>query len=235
MSYASDVAFIFDSDALIQIFITGQQELLRILLEDYGVSCYLMNEVEVELRKNLKFSSLIRPKLEKALKHKYISLLSSSELERLAPPDTEPVSLAEIRELGQEYAMEIGPGEAFTHAAAILLDVPSVSNDMNAIKILEARGRRMPRTILRSFDLFAFSYMEKHLTTHEAEHIRKDLLAQGEWVPPSIKHASFEDGVGGISCRLATSMAISASASHWSGTFYLKRRSTSSDDSSGTQ
>ncbi len=234
MSYAPDVAFIFDSDALIQIFIAGQQELLRMLREDYGVSCYLMNEVEVELRKNPKFSSLIRPRLEKALKHKYISLLSSSELERLAPPDTEPVSLAEIRELGQEYAMEIGPGEAFTHAAAILLDVPSVSNDMNAIKILETRGRRMPRTILRSFDLFAFFYIEKQLTTREVEHIRKDLLAQGEWVPPSIKNASFEDGIGSIRCRLETSMAISASSTHWSGTFFLKRRDTPSDDISAT-
>ncbi len=68
MEGASDVAFIFDSDALIQILLAGQQQAFSILASEFGVRSYLMNEVDVELRSNKKFGALIKPTLGGVIK-----------------------------------------------------------------------------------------------------------------------------------------------------------------------
>jgi hypothetical protein len=143
----------------------------------------------------------------------------------LRPSDggSSSISLADIRELGAEYNLDVETGEAYTHAAAILLDVPSVSNDANAIRILEARGRVLPPTILRSFDLFGFFYLEQYLNERDVEDIRETLRSYNEWLPAPMKNASFKDGLAEMRCRLSTSMAIAGSGKNWSYPFYLKR------------
>jgi hypothetical protein len=222
---ASDVVFIYDTDALTQILIAGQQNLLQLLRADFGVDSFIMSEVEVELRSKPKLAGLIRPQLEKALKAGWLKILSAKYLDQLRPANGESssVSLADIRELGAEYNLDVETGEAYTHAAAILLDVPSVSNDWNAIRTLEARGRVLPPTILRSFDLFGFFYLEQYLNDREVEEIRKTLNSYNEWLPKSMKNASFKDGLTGMRCRLSTSMAMAGGGKSWSHPFYLKR------------
>lgn len=225
MPSSSDVAFLFDTDALTQILIAGQQELLYFLKEDFGVHSFIMSEVEVELRSKPKFSGLIRPQLDKALRSGWISLLSAAHLDQLARSEdgSNAVSLGDIRELGAEYNLDIETGEAYTHAAAILLDMPAVSNDFNAIKTLEARGKVLPPTILRSFDLFGFFFLEEYLDKVAVERIRTTLRSYGEWLPASMKNASFENGLPQMGCRLSTSLAISGSGKSWSHPFFLKR------------
>jgi hypothetical protein len=182
-----------------------------------------MNEVDVELRSNRKFGALIKPKLEKALKSGLIKLLSASDLDRLSADESNPVSLADIRELGAEYALDVGKGEAYTHAAGVLLECPTVSNDHNAIQILELKGKKLPPTILRSFDLFEFARSEGYLDTHSAESVLKELKAQGEWMPNELRHSSFDVGIRTIRCRLSTSLDVSSSTASWKATFFLKR------------
>src|SRR5665213_3972012 len=115
MSGEPDVAFIFDTDALAQILMAQQQNLLNILRQDFGVGCIIMMEVEVELRSKPKFSGLIKPALEKALKSGWIKLLTASDLEQLACLQGQgPVTLADIRALGAEYALYVQRGEAYT-------------------------------------------------------------------------------------------------------------------------
>ena len=223
MDSASEIPFIFDSDALIQIFIAGQQQIFSTLLTDFGVRPYLMNEVDVEVRSNKKFGSLVRPKLDKALKSQTLKLLAASDLDRLSAEFGTPVSLSDIRELGKEYALEVGMGEAHTHAAGVLLKTPTVSNDMNAIKTLEVQGKDLPPTILRSFDLFGFMFFEKYVSAHDSEQILKELKSQAEWMPLCLKHSSFEIGIKEIGCRLSTSLGVSAGPSGWASPFFLKR------------
>jgi hypothetical protein len=134
-----------------------------------------------------------------------------------------PVSLGDIRQLGKDYALHVDPGEAYTHAAGILLDAPTVSNDGNAIRVLELNGKKLPPRVFRSYDLFAFLYDEGYIDIRKAEQILKVLKAQNEWIPRCLLHSSFKDGVRGINCRLSTSLAISAPSSGWSTPFYLKR------------
>lgn len=224
MDGASDVAFIFDSDALIQILLAGQQQAFSILASEFGVRSYLMNEVDVELRSNKKFGALIKPHLEKTLKNGSLKLLSAADLDSLAAEQSSPISLSDIRTLGREYALDVGTGEAYTHAAGILLNTPTVSNDMNAIRTLEMKGKELPPTILRSFDIFGFLLSEGCIDTQAAERILKELKAQGEWMPPGLRNSSFSAGLATIHCRLATSLAVAASTAGWSAPFFLKRR-----------
>jgi len=225
MSSASELSFIFDTDALAQIFITGHQIILAHLKDQYGVSSYLMSEVEVELLSNRRISGLVRPRYEKALKNGWIKLLTSGDLERVSKSIGIEVTLHEIRTLASDLKLLIGNGEAHTHAAAILLGCPSVSNDQQAIRVLEANGKQMPSSVLRSFDLFGFCYHEHILSEREAEEIRTTLRGQGEWVPISMKNSTFVGGLAAMACRLSTSMAATQSSAGWSGTFYLQRRS----------
>jgi hypothetical protein len=223
MATEPEVSFIFDSDALLQILLAGQQQLFKVLFTDFGVSSFIMSEVDIEVRSNKKLGAIVRIPLDSALKSGYLKILSSSDLERLSSGMSAPVSLADIRRLGKDYALYVGTGEAYTHAAGILLDTPTVSNDMNAILTLESNGKQLPPKVFRSYDMFAFLYYEGYLDIRKAEQILKLLKTQIEWIPKSLVHSSFEDGIRGINCRLSTSLAISAPSSGWSTTFYLKR------------
>lgn len=203
MLSASDVVFLFDTDALNQVFITKQQAALNVLREDFGVRSFIMSEVEVELRSNKKLSGLVKPQLDKALKNNWLSILTSSHLDQLALLGGDPpTTLADIRQLGAEYNIDVQTGEAYTHAAGVLLNTPTVSNDFNAIRVLEERGKSLPPTVLRSFDLFGFLYLEKYLDAAEVEQIRSTLKANGEFLPQCMKNTGFVDGLAHMGCKV---------------------------------
>lgn len=223
MDSASDVAFFFDSDALIQIFLANQHLLFSILSSDFRVSSFVMSEVEIEVRSHRRFGGLIKPQLDKAFKNRALRILNSSDLENIGQSMPPPISLVDIRELGKDYALDVGRGEAYTHAAGVLLDTPVVSNDLNAIKTLETNGKKLPPTILRSFDMFGFLYMEGYIDIRSAERSLKELKIQREWMPKCLQNSCFEDGIRGINCRLSTSLSVAASNAGWREPFYLKR------------
>lgn len=223
MDSAPEIPFIFDSDALIQILLAGQQQIFSILISDFGVRSFLMNEVDTEIRSNRKFGSLVKPKLDKALKGQAIKLLAAADLDRMSSELSNAISLSDIRELGMDYGLDVGIGEAHTHAAGVLLNCPTVSNDWNAIRTLQTKGKELPPTVLRSFDLFGFMFLENYVGSHESEGILKELKTQGEWMPPSLRNSSFEVGIREMGCRLSTSLGVSASAAGWSAPFFLKR------------
>lgn len=224
MDKPPELPFFFDSDALIQVLLCGQHRLFSVLEADFGVRSFIMSEVEVEVLSNRKFGALVRPKLDKALRNGSLKILTSADLEGLAANQSAQVSLADIRKLGTEYNIDVGIGEAYTHAAGVMLDAPTVSNDINAIRTLESKGKKLPPTILRSYDLFAFLHTENYIQVPEAEQALKTLKQYCEWMPPSLKNSSFEDGIGQINCRLSTSLSLTASRNNWSATLYLKRK-----------
>ena len=218
------VHFLYDSDALIQILLTDQYTVFQILIDDFGVASYVMSEVDAEVRSNAKFGGIVKPKLDKAMKSRALRTLNSSTLEEISEGSSSPVSLSDIRNLGAEYALDgVGIGESVTHAAGVLLGWPTVSNDMNAVKVLEQKGRALPVTILRSFDLFAFCHVEGYIDDRTGEGIRSELRKYGEWVPKPMINSSFVNGLTSFDRRLDTSLSVSASARHWSEKLYLAR------------
>jgi hypothetical protein len=214
----------FDADALAQIFIAGQQRLLAYLSETYGVSSYLMSEVEVELLSNLRINGLVRPSYQKALKSGWLKVLSASDLDKLSQGRQTEVTLHAIRTLASDLKLYVQVGEAHTHAAAILLDCPAVSNDRAALRVLEANSKPLPPTVLRSFDLFGFCFMEAFLDEKAVEAIRATLLSRAEWVPACMKNRSFVEGFPDLQCRLSTSLSATGTNAGWAAPFYLKRQ-----------
>ena len=219
-----EIAFFFDSDALIQILLTGQQKVFSILHADFGVSSFIMSEVETEVQSNKKFGALVRIPFDEVRKNNSLKILSAADLERLSAGLSVPISLADIRQVGKDYALYAQKGESYTHAAGVLLDTPTVSNDVNAIRSLETNGKKLPPKVFRSYDLFAFLYGEGYIDIRAAERILKTLKTHGEWIPKCLKHSSFEGGIGGIGCRLLTSLGTSSPSTGWSTPFFLERK-----------
>ena len=219
-----EIAFFFDSDALIQVLLTAQQKVFSILHNDFGVSSFIMSEVEAEVRSNRKFGALVRIQFEEVLKNGSLKIANAADLERLSAALLAPVSLGDIREVGKDFALFAQKGESYTHAAGVLLQTPTISNDFNAIRALETNGKRLPPNILRSYDLFAFLHAEGYIDIRVAERILKTLKTYGEWIPRCLLHSSFENGIGGIGCRLLTSLGTSSSPTGWSGPFFLTRK-----------
>jgi hypothetical protein len=219
-----EIAFFFDSDALIQILLSGQQKVFSILHDDFGVSSFIMSEVDTEVRSNRKFGALVRVQFEEVLKNKFLKIVTAADLERLSADLPAPVSLGDIREIGKDYALFAQKGESYTHAAGVLLQTPTISNDVNAIRSLETNGKKLPPNIFRSYDLFAFLSAEGYIEMQTAERILKTLKTYAEWIPKCLLHSSFENGINGIGCRLLTSLGTSSSKTGWTAPFFLKRR-----------
>jgi hypothetical protein len=182
-----------------------------------------MSEVETEVRSNRKLGALVRPTFDASLKDGWLKVLSTSDLEKISgtPP---AISLGDIRALGKDYALYVQTGEAYTHSAGVLLNCPTVSNDINAVRALEANTKRLPPNIFRSYDLFAFLLNEGYIELKAAERILKTLKVQIEWIPRCLRHSSFEDGLQELNCRLSTSLSVAAGAGDWTSAFYLKRK-----------
>lgn len=223
MATDSSLWFIFDSDALIQIFVAEQQGLFQILLDNYGIRSFMMNEVDTEIRSNRKHGGRIKPWLDKAVKSGLLRMISAGDLESLKNEAQGGITLADIRSLGFDYNIYVETGEAYTHAAGVLLQMPVVSNDRKAIDVLEQKGKTLPPTILRSFDLFAFLYAEGFIDDKAANLLLKNLKTQLEWCPPCFKNASFVNGMSMFACRLQTSLSINTTGSKWSDSLYLGR------------
>lgn len=226
MSSASEIPFIYDTDALAQIYIAGQQKILLDLREKFNVQSFLMMEVEVELLSNKRISGYVKPLLDKSLRNGWIRRITAGDLESLAIQDqTRPeVTLEGIRALAADLKLLVDNGEAHTHAAAYLLNTPAVSNDYNAIRTLENNAKPLPPTVLRAFDLFAFSFYEKLIDLRQGEAIRNELRIRKESLPAAMQNNTFEKGLPALKCRLSTSLDIAGGAGKWSDAFYLKRR-----------
>ena len=183
-----------DSDALVQIFLSNELTPLRVLKDDYGVQPVIVDEVSVELRSLRKFN--IAPKLTKALSSGLVAHLDPATVARClgAPPvSVLNATLGAVATLGSQYSLFVHGGEAFTHAAAVTLSVPSLSHDENALAALRVKGLQLPSTVLRLYDLLALCYSREKLTANECDAVKGNLRRLGEGVkPPSFYNNSFE-------------------------------------------
>ena len=197
-----------DSDVLIQLLVAGNLQPLQQLKKVYGIQAAIVVEVENELRTNKKHKKYIQGNFDKAITAGTIQVFDQGALQTFLSKQSHllnsmaSTAWSTMQATGQSYNLFVGLGEAYTHAAAIFLGVPSASHDKNALNVLENKGMTIPSPVLRTFDLVALCYQAGLLAEQECDGIRKSLLAVGEWLPQEFKNCSFEDGINNYSCRL---------------------------------
>ncbi len=195
----------FDSDVLIQFFLARELRPLSVLQRSYGIQPVIVTEVDLELRRVGKYKARFArfvPDLDKALRNQLLRILDETLFQSLLSNAPTGASWAAFQSLGSEYYKHVQRGEAYTHAAAITLGLPAVSNDYDAIQTLEAQVLALPTPVLRGFDLLAFCHGTGAMTLRECDDVRQELRRHNEGIPKAFMNASFEDGMKSFTCRL---------------------------------
>jgi len=142
------------------------------------------------------------PKLDKALKRGILTKLDQSTFQGYLGTATAGTSWGSFQALGVRYYGFVQRGEAYTHAAAVSLGMPVLSNDSTAVRVLEGQMMSVAVPVLRFFDIIIFAHAANVLTTKDCEDIRSTLLKNGEGLPGPFKNASFVNGAKIFPCRL---------------------------------
>jgi hypothetical protein len=230
-----------DSDALFQFFIASELKPLQTLKNDYGIHAIIVPEVEVELYSNRKFSHRIEPILKKALARQLLEVFDKAILSRsiagsglAAGQAVDAVNLA-IQAKGNQYYQHVGRGEAYTHAAAVFLGVPALSNDGTAVRALDQAGLPLPCPVLRAFDLIVICYNDGVMSESECDSFRQKLLSENERVPREFEKSSFAGGVNNFYHRLRCSSepAVDHKGPSYCKPLYLSRMGGEVESSKG--
>jgi hypothetical protein len=197
-----------DTDFLIQFFVAQDLRPLRELKRAYGIQPSIVAEVEIELRSNKKYRKLIEPQFDKAM-GSILQLFDEQSLskflagsETFLPPAVASTTWSGIQARGRKYNLHVGIGEAYTHATAASLNLPSASNDSRALNLLEQKGLAVPSPVFRTYDLLVLTYQGELLTEADCESVRKALLAVGEPVPEECRNRGFVNGIQSLNARL---------------------------------
>jgi hypothetical protein len=203
---APPVLLFCDTDCLIQLFITSQLPLFRWYKSRYDLQAVIVPEVESELAWHTKFKGRFDPDLKKALGTGLITVFDYSRPDHLSAffPALQAASAAAqaITNTGNQYALQLGSGEAYSHAVCIHLGMPLLSHDKSAINTLRINSLQTAAPVLRVFDLVTLAYQQAAITTKECDSIRQALDRSREFLPRSFRHASFERGLAGFDARL---------------------------------
>lgn len=125
-----------DSDALLQLFIANNLKPLQALKTTYHMQPSIALEVDVELRWTRKYKKRFVPQLDKAMRNGVLTKLDQTSFQSLLSTATPGMSWGNYQALGQRYELVVQRGEAYTHAAAVCLGLPAMSNDQKAVFIL---------------------------------------------------------------------------------------------------
>lgn len=189
---------LIDTDVLVQFLVANEIAPLRDLKRKYQVQPAIVDAVEYEVRspgKSLrKYSSLIEPRLQKALGNGTILLIDGRSLPSIVGVGASAVE-TQIAITGTKYHKFVDYGEAYSHAAAAVLGAPLFTHDRNAIRVLNRAGEQICKYVLRAFDLYTFAYHIKLLDVRSCDKVRQSLAALGEWLPDAFFKRSFENGL----------------------------------------
>ncbi len=191
-----------DTDALIQIFVSGQGELLKKLKRRYGIQPVIPESVEGEItRRGQRKSSLFLPGAQKAMSNGALVVLEERTLGAFTSNDPHS-TYTSIQLVGQENALHIGLGEAFVYAAGLVLKAPVLSNDAKAVLVADRVGIKRPQHIMRAYDLFLLFHQIGELEERDCDNIRQTLLSAGESLPFQVRNMSYSAGLSHVYPRL---------------------------------
>lgn len=193
-----------------------QGGLLVHLKTDYGVRAAATPEVETEIRSNRKFKEEFAKGFKQYADSGTVTLFDSSKIRELLtsrghPPAQIAPEIARIQSLGDENYQSVGWGEAYVHAAAVVLQLPALSNDLSALQVLGDPKVGCPT--LRFFDLVVFGFEQGWIESAGGEGIVKELKARNEYLPEAFRgHEEFSDCCHAFGCRLVYAPAESSVA-----------------------
>jgi hypothetical protein len=193
---------ICDTDALIQIFVARQGELLKRLKRRYGIQPVVPEAVEAEItRRSLRNSPLFVPGFNKALDNGALLLIEERIIGAFTSNDPHS-TYNSIQLMGQNNAIHIGPGEAHVFAAGVVLRAPVLSNDAKAVLIADRYEIKRPPQIIRAYDIFMLFHQNGELDQRDCDKIRQSLLKAGEALPFQVRNKNYSDGLPHIFPRL---------------------------------
>jgi hypothetical protein len=193
-----------DTSSLIQLIIAERTALLHTLRNDYRIQAVVVEAVEAELRRNIERRFTDKANiLKKALNSKSIVVLDEAVLEANGFRAANAL-LEQIDELGADFALRIDRGEAYTHSAAQVLTIPTLSQDLRAISKLIQDKVRVARPILRAFDVILFGLQIGELTIGDCNTARRVLLKRKEAVLSCFANCSIETDWRSSICGLPT-------------------------------
>ncbi len=210
---------ICDSDVVVQFFLANELGPLRGLKRDYGVQPAIVQEVDIELRWLGHYGARFVPQLDKSLKAGLLVQLDKTLFQSLLSAAPPGASWAGFQSLGAQYMGYVDRGEAYSHAAGVVLGLPSASDDFKAIQVLQFQMQSLPSPVLRSFDLLGFALESGLLSIQDCEKVRSCLLKEGRWVHGAFKHASFADGMANFDLRLRDASKATSPAQHLPASF----------------
>jgi hypothetical protein len=191
-----------DSDVLVQLFLPAELRPIKALKEHYGIQPAIVQEVDGELRWLGHYGGRFVPQLDKSLRNGTLVKVDQPLLQSLLSTSPPGASWAGFQSLGSQYLGMVDKGEAYTHAAGVVLGLPTASDDFRAIEVLIYKMQNLPCPVLRSFDLFGFAYETGILPVTDCDKVRSCLLKEHRFVPGAFKNASFADGMSNFNLRL---------------------------------
>lgn len=184
-----------DSDSLFQLLIANLISPLRELKRLYGVQPVITEEVEIELRSNQRYGKRVEPSVIKAISKGILVVLTPYSLRKLIGLSAD-VYYPAIQSLGTKYKLHVQTGEAYSHAAGVVLNVPLMSNDFDAIRKLMLNSHKVAVPTIRAFDLLVFSYQGGIIRSVDCDNFCHQMrLERNEYLPKEFQHASFSDGI----------------------------------------
>lgn len=196
---------IIDSSVLLQLIATEQFGVLRLLRSDFGVQPAIVQAVESEVTCILQNVPKFRGRqdqMKKAIGNKTLAIV---DRDLLAPILGSSVD-AWIRQMeleGVRLYSTVDRGEAFTHAASMVLNVPTATNDTTAVSRLLRGGETIPRPIFRFWDFVVFAHQVDLVDAGACDKVRQFLHKIGERLHPCFSNCSFHDGLPYFYARLA--------------------------------
>jgi hypothetical protein len=191
-----------DTDALIQVFLASQGELLKKLWRIYGIKPVITEAVERELlRPGHRNDRLFQPQAQKALDNGALVLLDEHSLGSFTSNDPHTTYIS-IQIEGRKNNNHIGPGEAYSHATGVVLRAPVMSNDMKAIAVADRVGLKTAKPTVRAYDLFVLFHQIGELSDRDCDDIRKSLISFKENPHPAFAERKFIDGLTKFCPRL---------------------------------
>lgn len=151
-------------------------------------------EAEFHLSRNRKFLGR-QEQLNKAFRKGTVSVLERSFLERWHSRAAADALLDQIDQEGERLNAWVDRGEAYSHAASFVLEVPIVTGDQRAVRVLLDAGEPVPRPVLRFWDLVVLGFQCGWLDANACDKVRQRLRDIGERLPPWLQHRSFRDGL----------------------------------------
>jgi hypothetical protein len=196
---------VIDSSVLVQVIATDQMGVLRLLRSGYGVQPVIVQAVESEVSYLLNNVARFRGRqeqLRKALGNNTLAIADRGFLATILGSGAD-AWLRQMESEGERLNLAVDRGEAFSHAASIVLGVPVATNDTSAVYRLLKSGESIWRPIIRFWDLVAFGYQVGFLDDALCDRIRQTLRKLGERIPRCFADRSYIDGLPEFYPRLA--------------------------------